>query len=157
MVNSKVKNIVEQIREDNIKEISFKQSIKEGYYLKLDNDTVYLTIEEANQLLKELHIKTDSLLFKVFKLDYEKESYINRILSSIHDLGMLRRELINSDTTKEDLIGMVNYLTQLTKDKELIKLNVDGMQQEELYNIVHRKHLEYYSQYKEIVLTEVNS
>ena len=52
---------------------------------------------------------------------------------------------------------MVNLIKQLTKDKELSNLDVNGMQKEQLYNIIHRKHLEYYSQYKDIILTEVIS
>jgi len=90
----------------------------------------------------------------VFKLDFEKEAYLNRILSSIHDLGRLKQELMTSTITKEDLVADVNLLKVLTKDSELASLDVKGMQQEELYNIVHRKHLEYYSKFKDIILTE---
>lgn len=104
-----------------------------------------------------MHFKTDSILFKTFKLDLEKEAYFNRMLSIIHDLGMLKRESIASDITKEELIAEVNLLKQLTKDTDLASIDVEGMQQEELNNIVHRKHLEYYSKFKDIILTEIIS
>ena len=162
MLNSKVNNIVDRIKEDKIEEFNFKNAVPDGYRLKLIKDStivdnIYLSKVEAEELLAKLHFKTDSILFRTFKLDFEKEAYYNRMLSSIHDLGMLKRESIASDVTKEELIAEVNLLKALTKDKELIKLNVDGMQQEELYNIVHKKHLEYYSKFKDIILTEVIS
>ena len=157
MVKSKVNNIVDRIKEDRIEEFYFKNAVPDGYRLKLIKDSVivdnvYLTKTEANDLLKQLHFKTDSILFKTFKLDLEKEAYFNRMLSAIHDLGMLKRESIASDVTKEELIAEVNLLKALTKD-----LDLEGMQQEELNNIVHKKHLEYYSKFKDIVLTEVLS
>ena len=162
MVNSKVNNIVDRIKEDRIEEFYFKNAVPDGYRLKLIKDSaivdnVYLTKTEATDLLKQLHFKTDSILFKTFKLDLEKEAYFNRMLSAIHDLGMLKRESIASDVTKEELIAEVNLLKQLTKDTDLASIDVEGMQQEELNNIVHRKHLEYYSKFKDIVLTEVLS
>ena len=162
MVSSKVNNIVDRIKEDRIEEFNFKNAVPDGYRLKLIKDStivdnVYLTKPEAEELLAKLHFKTDSILFRTFKLDFEKEAYFNRILSSIHDLGMLRRELIASDITKEELLAEVNLLKTLTKDKSLASLDAEGMQQEELYNIVHEKHLEYYSKFKDIILTEVIS
>ena len=156
-MDSKVNNIVDKIRTENIEEFYFKQSIEEGYYLKLDNDSIYLTPEEAESLLKQLHIKTDSIILRKFNLNHEKEAYINRILSSIHDLGLLKADINNVNATKEDLIQCINYLKQLTKDKDLAELDVDSMLKEELYNILHRKHLKYYYHYKDIILTEVNS
>ena len=155
MLNSKVNNIVDRIKEDKIEEFNFKNAVPDGYRLKLIKDStivdnIYLSKVEAEELLAKLHFKTDSILFRTFKLDFEKEAYYNRMLSSIHDLGMLKRESIASDVTKEELIAEVNLLKALTK-------NVDGMQQEELYNIVHKKHLEYYSKFKDIILTEVIS
>ena len=104
MANNKVDRIINRIYENRIESFNFKQSLEEGYYLKLDNDSIYLTSEEVTELLKKLHIKTDSILFKVFKLDLEKEAYFKRIISSIHDLGMLRHELTASDISKEELI-----------------------------------------------------
>lgn len=157
MANNKVDKIINRIYENRIESFNFKQSLEEGYYLKLDNDSIYLTSEEVTELLKKLHIKTDSILFKVFKLDLEKEAFFKRIISSIHDLGMLRHELTASDISKEELIAEVNFLKQLTKDKTLASLDVEGMQQEELYNIVHKKHLEYYNKYKDLLLTEIIS
>ena len=162
MVNSKVNNIVDRIKEDRIEEFYFKNSVPDGYRLKLIKDSaivdnVYLTKTEATDLLKQLHFKTDSILFTTFKLDLEKEAYFNRMLSAIHDLGMLKRESIASDVTKEELIAEVNLLKALTKDNDLASLDLEGMQQEELNNIVHKKHLEYYSKFKDIVLTEVIS
>lgn len=157
MANNKVDRIINRIYENRIESFNFKQSLEEGYYLKLDNDSIYLTSEEVTELLKKLHIKTDSILFKVFKLDLEKEAYFKRIISSIHDLGMLRHELTASNISKEELIAEVNFLKQLTKDKELASLDVEGMQQEELYNSVHKKHLEYYNKYKDLLLTEIIS
>ena len=161
-MDSKVNGLVKTIHEEKVEEFYFKNAVPDGYRLKLIKDNavynnVYVTEEEAKDLLAKLHIKTDSLLFKVFKLDLKKEAYFNRMLSSIHDLGMLRHELTASDITKEELIAEVNLLKALTKDKTLASLDVEGMQQEELYNIVHRKHLEYYSKFKDIVLTEVIS
>lgn len=156
-MDSKVNNIVDKIRTENIEEFYFKQSIEEGYYLKLDNDSIYLTPEEAESLLKQLHIKTDSIILRKFNLNHEKEAYINRMLSSIHDLGLLKADINNVNATKEDLIQCINHLKQLTKDKDLAELDVDSMQKEELYNILHRKHLKYYYHYKDIILTEVNS
>ena len=79
------------------------------------------------------------------------------MLSSIHDLGMIKQELTAIDVTKEELISMVNLLKSLTNDNDLASLDVETIQQEELYNIVHRKHLEYYSKFKDIILTELNS
>lgn len=157
MVSSKVNNIVDKIRTENIEEFYFKQSLEDGYYLKLDNDSIYLTPEEAESLLKQLHIKTDSILFKTFKLDFEKESHFNRMLSSIHDLGLLKADISNINATKEDLIQCVNYLKLLTNDKDLVELDVDSLQKEELSNILHRKYLKYYLEYKDIILTEINS
>ena len=43
------------------------------------------------------------------------------------------------------------------RDNELASIDVEGMQQEELYNIVHKKHLEYYNKYKYLLLTEIIS
>lgn len=157
MANNKVDRIINRIYENRIESFNFKQSLEEGYYLKLDNDSIYLTSEEVTELLKKLHIKIDSILFKVFKLDLEKEAFFKRIISSIHDLGMLRHELTASDISKEELIAEVNFLKQLTKDKTLASIDVEGMQQEELYNIVHKKHLEYYNKYKDLLLTEIIS
>ena len=155
---SKVDGIFKTINVDGIEEFYFKISVPDGYRLKTTEpssiDGTYLTESEAKELLKKLHIKTDSILLNVFKLDFEKEAYLNRILSSIHDLGRLKQELMTSTITKEDLVADVNLLKVLTKDSELASLDVKGMQQEELYNIVHRKHLEYYSKFKDIILTE---
>lgn len=162
MVNSKVNNIVDRIKEDRIEEFNFKNAVPDGYRLKLIKDSaivdnVYLSKVEAEELLAKLHFKTDSILFRTFKLDFEKEAYFNRMLSIIHDLGMLKRESIASDVTKEELIAEVNLLKALTKDTDLASVDVEGMQQEELYNLVHRKHLEYYVKFKDIVLSEVLS
>lgn len=162
MVSSKVNAIVNSIYEKNIDEFYFKTSVPDGYRLKLIKDSaivdnVHLTKVEATDLLAKLHFKTDTLLFKTFKLDFEKEDYFNRMLSSIHDLGRLKQELGNPNITKEELIANVNLLKALTKDNELASLDVEAMQQEELLNIVHNKHLEYYSRFKDIILAEVIS
>ena len=161
-MESKVNGIIKTIHEEKIEEFYFKNAVPDGYRLKLIKEdaiynNLYVTSEEATDLLKQLHFKTDSILFNVYKLDLEKEAYFNRMLSAIHDLGMLRHEIIKHDISKEELIASVNLLKALTKDNELASLDVEGMQQEELYNIVHRKHLEYYSKFKDIVLTEVIS
>lgn len=158
---SKVNGIVKAIYENRIEEFYFKFSVPDGYRLKTTEpssiDGTYLTEAEVHELLTKLHIRTETIVHKVFKLDLEKEAYFKRILSSIHDLGMLKQELTASTITKEELISEVNLLKALTKDNDLASLDVERIQQEELYNIVHRKHLEYYHKFKDMVLTEVIS
>lgn len=161
-ISSKVNGIVKTIYEDRIEEFYFKFSVPDGYKLKLVKGSsivanIYVNESEVKELLAQLHIKTESIVHKVFKLDLEKEAYFKRMLSSIHDLGMIKQELTAIDVTKEELISMVNLLKSLTNDNDLASLDVETIQQEELYNIVHRKHLEYYSKFKDIILTELNS
>ena len=160
-MDSKVDGIIKTIYLDKIEEFYFKLSVPDGYRLKTTEpssiDGTYLTEAEVHELLTKLHIRTETIVHKVFKLDLEKEAYFKRILSSIHDLGMLKQELTASTITKEELISEVNLLKALTKDNDLASLDVERIQQEELYNIVHRKHLEYYHKFKDMVLTEVIS
>ena len=156
-ISSKVEGIIKTIYENRIESFNFKQSLEEGYYLKLDNDSIYLTSEEVTELLNKLHIKTDNILLTVFKLDLEKEAYIKRIISAVHELGLIKANISSVNATKEDLVLAVNHLEQLTKDKELAELNVNELQKEELFNILHNKHLEYLSNFTDIILTEVNS
>ena len=154
---AKVESIVERIKEEPVKEFHFKQSIQEGYYLKLDNDSIYLTAEEVNELLAKLHIRTDSILCKVFRYDSSKEFKVHELIYYIHELGIIKDRFSNVNATKESLVNNLVHLGRITKDKEIAVLDFEGIQQEELYNILHRKHLEYLSKYEDILLTEVNS
>lgn len=90
-------------------------------------------------------------------MDLEKEAYFKRIISSVHELGLLKANIISVNATKEDLVLAVNHLEQLTKDKDLAELDVNELQKEELFNILHNKHLEYLSKYTDVILTEVIS
>lgn len=90
-------------------------------------------------------------------MDLEKEAYFKRIISSIHELGLIKSNILPVNATKEDLVLAANHLEQLTKDKELAELDVNELQKEELFNILHNKHLEYLDNYTDIILTEVNS
>ena len=127
---SKVNGIVKAIYENRIEEFYFKFSVPDGYRLKTTEpssiDGTYLTEAEVDELLTKLHIRTETIVHKVFKLDLEKEAYFKRILSSIHDLGMLKQELTASTITKEELISEVNLLKALTKDNDLASLDVDS-------------------------------
>lgn len=162
LVSSKVNGIVNRIKEDRIEEFYFKNAVPDGYRLKLIKDStivdnVYLTTSEAENLLKQLHIKTDSLLFNVFQLDLEKEATVKIIISSVHELGIINSVITSVNATEEDLIQALNHLATITKDVDLAELDVKQIQKEELYNILHNKHLEYYSKYTDFLLTEAIS
>lgn len=120
-------------------------------------DNIYLTEAEVHELFKKLHIKTETIIHKVFKLDLEKEAEVIRIVNYIHELGVINSTITSVNATEEDLIQALNYLKTITKDKELAELDVKQIQKEELYNILHRKHLKYYDKYRNVILTEVNS
>ena len=90
-------------------------------------------------------------------MDFEKELQIKRLTSYIHELGIIKANFSSVNATKEDLVAVVNHLKQLTKDVELAELNVNEVQQEEIYNILHRKHLEYLANYTVDILEEVTS
>lgn len=159
---AKVDGIVKAIYENRIQEFYFKNSFPDGYKLKLVKDSkifdnIYLTESEANELLVKLHIKTDSILFNVFKLNHEQEAYIKTVISKVHELGLIKANFSSVNATKEDLVNAVNHLKQITKDVELTSLDVEGIQQEEIYNILHEKHLEYLTKFNDVILTEVNS
>ena len=161
-MDSKVNGIVENIKENRIEEFYFKISVPEGYRLKLVKDSnivdnIYLTESEVNELLAKLHIRTETIIHKVFKLDLEKEAYFRRIINYIHELGVINVTITSFNSTEEDLIQALSYLKTITKDKELAELDVKQIQKEELYNILHKKHLEYYYKYTDMILTEVNS
>ena len=161
-ITAKVESIVKTIYEDRIEEFYFKISVPEGYRLKLVKedsivDNIYVTEAEANELLNKLHIKTETILHKVFKLDLEKEATVKRIISSVHELGIINSVITSVNVTEEDLVNAVNHLGHLTKDVELAELDVKQLQKEELFNILHNKHYEYYSKYTNFLLTEAIS
>ena len=160
-MDSKVDGIIKTIYLDKIEEFYFKLSVPDGYRLKTTEpssiDGTYLTVEETVVLLDKLHIKTGTIIHKVFKIDFMKELQIKRLTSYIHELGIIKANFSSVNATKEDLVNAVNHLKQITKDNDLASLDVERIQQEELYNIVHRKHLEYYHKFKDMVLTEVIS
>lgn len=162
MDHLKITNVVNVIHEENIDEFYFKNSIDGGYRLKLIKDSklfdnIYLTDAEAEDLLNKLHIKTDSLLFKVFKLDIKKELEVKRMVYYIHELGIINSTITSANVTKEDLVNAIVHLGRITKDKEIASLDFEGVTQEEIYNVLHDKHLEYLSKYEDVLLTDVNS
>ena len=162
MDHLKITNVVNVIHEENIDEFYFKNSIDGGYRLKLIKDSklfdnIYLTDAEAEDLLNKLHIKTDSLLFKVFKLDIKKELEVKRMVYYIHELGIINSTITSANVTKEDLVNAIVHLGIITKDKEIASLDFEVVTQEEIYNVLHDKHLEYLSKYEDVLLTDVNS
>ena len=156
-MDSKVNNIVDKIRTENIKEFYFNQSMEDGYYLKLDNDSIYLTSEEAESLLKQLHIKTDSIILKKFKVDHEKELEAKKIIYYIYELGIIYSDFSSVNATKEELINATIHLGRITKDYSLAEIDFKTIQKEDLYNILSRKHNFYLKKYEDFLLTEVNS
>lgn len=161
MFNSKVDGIVKTIKENGIESFYFKNAVPDGYKLKLvKNDSivenVYVTSEEAESILRKLHIRTDTILFKVFKYDAYREFEVHKIIYSIHELGAIKDRFSKVDATKEDLINAAVYLGRITKDKDITSLDFEGIQQEEIYNILHNKHREYLSKYEDVLLMEVN-
>lgn len=90
-------------------------------------------------------------------MDFLKELQIRRTASYIHELGIIKATFSSVNATKEDLINAVNHLRQITKDSELASLDVEGIQQETLFNILHNKHYEYFKKYEDFLLTEINS
>lgn len=161
MVDSKVDGIIKTIYEDRIEEFYFKISVPDGYRLKTTEPSsiegTYLTEVEVHELLKKLHIRTETILHKIFKLDFEKELQIKRLTSYIHELGIIKANISSVNATKEDLVNIANHLRQITKDKDLASLDVEGIQQEEIYNILHEKHLNYLAEYTSVILTEASS
>lgn len=161
-MDSKVNDLVKRIKEDKIEEFYFKFSVPDGYRLKLIKedsivDNVYLTNAEAEELLKKLHIRTDSIIHKVFKIDVEKELEVHKLIYYVHELGAVKEKFSKADATKEDLVNATVHLGRITKDKDIASLDFEGIQQEELYNILHNKHRIYLSKYEDVLLTEVNS
>ena len=159
---TKVNNVVETIKEEKIEEFYFKTSVPEGYKLKLVKndsitDSIYLTESEANEVLNKLHIRTDSLLFKTFKYDVYKELEAYKLIYYLHELGAVKDRFSKANATKEELVNAAVYLGRITKDSEIASLDFEGIQQEELYNILHNKHLEYYHKFKDLLLTDVIS
>lgn len=160
-ITAKIENIVKSIYEDRIEEFYFKISVPDGYRLKTTEATnisdVYLTEAEVHELLTKLHINTDVIVHKVFKLDFEKELQIKRLTSYIHELGIIKANFSSVTATKEDLINVVNHLRQITKDVELAELDVHAVQQEEIYNVLSAKHYEYLVKFTADILTEAYS
>ena len=159
---SKVDGLVKRIKEDRIEEFYFKFSVPDGYRIKLVKedsivDNIYLTNAEAEELLKKLHIRTDSIIHKVFKIDVEKELEVHKLIYYVHELGAVKEKFSKADATKEDLVNATVHLGRITKDKDIASLDFEGIQQEELYNILHNKHRIYLSKYEDVLLTEVNS
>ena len=83
-------------------------------------------------------------------MDFEKQLQIKRLTSYIHELGIIKANFSSVNATKEDLVAVANHLRQITKDVELAEVDVATIQQEELYNILHRKHLEYLAKFTDI-------
>ena len=160
-MDSKVDGIIKTIYLDKIEEFYFKLSVPDGYRLKTTEpssiDGTYLTVEETVVLLDKLHIKTGTIIHKVFKIDFMKELQIKRLTSYIHELGIIKANFSSVNATKEDLVNAVNHLKQITKDNDLASLDVEGIQQEEIYNILHEKHLEYLASFTADILEEVTS
>jgi len=161
-ITAKVNGIVKEIHEGLIEEFYFKNAVPDGYKLKLVKGSsivanVYVTEEEAEELLAKLHIRTDSKLFQVFKLDYKKETKVHEVIYYIHELGIIKDRFSKVNATKEDLINNLVHLGRITKDSEIASLDFEGIQQEEIFNILHNKHLEYLAKYEDFLLTEINS
>ena len=158
---SKVDGLFRTINSNHIEEFYFKTSVPDGYRLKTTEpssiDGTYLTEAEAHELLNRLHIRTETILHKVFKIDFEKRFKIHMLTSYIHELGIIKANFSSVNATKEDLVNAVNHLKQITKDNELASLDVEGIQQEEIYNILHEKHLTYLAEFTADILEEVTS
>ena len=160
-MDSKVDGIIKTMYTEHLEEFYFKLSVPDGYRLKTTEpssiDGAYLTEAEVYKLLKKLHIRTETIVHKIFKLDHEKELEVHKLIYYVHELGAVKEKFSKANATKEDLVNVVNHLRQITKDKELAEIDVEGIQQEELYNIIHKKHLEYLGNYTAAILTEVIS
>lgn len=161
-MDSKVNKIVKRIKEDGIESFYFKNAIPDGYKLKLVKedsivDNIYLSVEDAEDLLVKLHIRTDSIIHKVFKIDVKKEIELHAIIYYIHELGAVKEKFSKANATKEDLVNATVHLGRITKDNEIASLDFETIQQEELFNICHKKHYEYLTKYEDVLLTEVNS
>lgn len=158
---SKVDGIFKTINVDGIEEFYFKISVPDGYRLKTTEpssiDGTYLTEAEVHELLNRLHIRTETIVHKVFKIDFEKRLKLHMLTSYIHELGIIKANLSSVNATKEDLVNIANHLRQITKDKDLASLDVNELQQEEIYNILHEKHLTYLAEYTSVILTEASS
>lgn len=161
IISSKVENIIKTMYTENIEEFYFKISVPDGYRLKTTEpssiDGTYLTTEETVVLLDKLHIKTETIIHKVFKIDIVKELQIKRLTSYIHELGIIKANFSSVNATKEDLVNVANHLRQVTKDVELAELDVNELQKEELFNILHEKHYEYLANFTSTILAEVLS
>ena len=72
-------------------------------------------------------------------------------------IWIIKANFSSVNATKEDLVNAVNHLKQITKDNELASLDVEGIQQEEIYNILHEKHLTYLAEFTADILEEVTS
>ena len=161
-MDSKVNGIVKRIKEDGIESFYFKVSVHDGYKLKLVKedsivDNIYLTSEEAELLLEKLHIKTDAIIHKVFNYDVHKEIEVHKLIYYVHELGAVKEKFSKADATKEDLVNATVHLGRITKDNEIASLDFEGIQQEELFNILHNKHRIYLAKYEDVLLTEVIS
>ena len=160
-MDSKVSGIIKTIYVDHIEEFYFKLSVPDGYRLKTTEpssiDGTYLTEAEVHELLKQLHIRTETIVHKIFKLDHEKELEIHNIIYYVHELGAVKEKFSKANATKEDLVNATVHLGRITKDNEIASLDFETIQQEELYNILHRKHLDYLAKYEDAILTDVNS
>ena len=73
---------------------------------------VSLTEAEVHELLAKLHIRTDSIVHNIFKLDFEKQLQIKRLTSYIHELGIIKANFSSVNATKEDLVAVANHLRQ---------------------------------------------
>ena len=161
MVETKVDGIIKTIYLDHIEEFYFKLSVPDGYRIKTtvatEIDSIYLTEAEVHELFKKLHIRTETILHKIFKIDFRKQLQIKRLTSYIHELGAVKEKFSKANATKEDLVNATVHLGRITKDSEIASLDFETIQQEELYNICHKKHYEYLTSFTVDILEEVSS
>ena len=160
-MDSKVDAIIKTMYLDNIEEFYFKFSVPDGYRLKTTEpssiDGTFLTEVEVNDLLAKLHIRTETIIHKVFKMDFKKELQVKRLTSYIHELGAVKEKFSKANISKKDLVNATVHLGRITKDNEIASLDFERIQQEELFNICHKKHYEYLSKFTADILTEVSS
>lgn len=82
---------------------------------------------------------------------------VHEVVYYIHELGIIKDRFSKVNATKEDLVNNLVHLGRITKDSEIAVLDFEGIQQEEIFNILHNKHLEYLAKYEDFLLTEINS
>lgn len=104
-----------------------------------------------------MHIKTDSILYKVFKYDIDKELEVHKLVYYVHELGAVKEKFSKANATKEALVNATVHLGRITKDNDIASLDFETIQAEELYNILHSKHYEYLTKFEDLLLTDVLS